>query len=96
MFPNESSTSLSGAFLVGHACSLEERPSRRSEEAIPAHSTVSELRGVVRSHEVAGSDGGTHPQLLSPDDRGIVLAWTRSRDGREELGLARVELEGPS
>ncbi len=51
---------------------------------------------VLATHEVAGSDGGTHPQLLSPDDHGVVLAWTRSRDGREELGLARVELEGPS
>jgi len=31
MFPNESSTSLSGAFPVGHACSLEERTDRSTE-----------------------------------------------------------------
>ncbi|TVR66260.1 MAG: exo-alpha-sialidase [Gemmatimonadales bacterium] len=51
---------------------------------------------VLATYEVDDSDGGTHPQLLRLDGHHIVLAWTRSRDGREELGLARIELKETS
>lgn len=54
---------------------------------------LSDAGTVLGSLEVEGSDGGTHPQLLRLDANRVVLAWTQSRDGREEMGLARIDLE---
>lgn len=51
---------------------------------------------VAYRSDVAGSEGGTHPQMVRLPDGSVFLAWNQSRGGVEGVRTARVPAPGGS
>jgi hypothetical protein len=61
-------------------------------ERVIVLSRISSEGEVSVAHRVPDSDGGTHPQLALVAGWGVIAAWTRSRDGEQQMQIVRLEL----